>query len=351
MTVATHGTTSADVLARLRGLAEGLRGSSGPYAAADHAMGRALGGFLDRIAGRGSGPAVDGIIALPLLVHGTAHAPDVYQDPHMGGAAPAVPAAVAHVLWWVSARYLDDISDAGPAGPSVDADADQDLLAVVGIACQLSASVLDDACRDDPARALLLRQELSRCWHSAIAGQLVDLTAGAATATAEDVLTGYRGKTGAPYAMAAAMGALLAGCPTPRVGAWREFGERFGVLRQLVNDQRDISSGRNEDLRNGTATYMLVRYLESLPLGERPEAEKLLAACADSAAAREEFAARLTEPGWLRTFAELVRPLIDGLHASVDALGGVGESVAGLHALVEQTVNLYPEFLLGENGR
>jgi heptaprenyl diphosphate synthase len=348
MTTAARGTTSAGVLARLGGLAEELRRSQGAYAAADRAMGRALGGFLERIAGRGSGPAVDGIIALPLLVYGTVHGAGECRQSHTGGAAAAEPAAVAHVLWWVSARYLDDISDAGPGGLPVGADADQDLLAVVGIACQLSASVLDEACRDDPARALLLRQELSRCWHSAIAGQLVDLTSGVATSTAEDVLAGYRGKTGAPYAMAAAMGAVLAGCPAAAVDAWREFGERFGVLRQLVNDQRDISSGRNEDLRNGTATYMMVRYLESLPVGERAVAEKLLAECADSDEARGDFAARLTEPGWLRTFAEFVRPLIDGLHASVDALGGVADSVAGLHALVDQTVNLYPEFLLGE---
>lgn len=342
MTAAILGGTSTDVLERLRDRAAGLCASRGPYAAADRAMGRSLTGFLDRIAGRGSGPAVDGIITLPFLVHGV----------HSGDPAPAEAAAVAHVLWWVSARYLDDLSDAGPGSPAgvfgADADADQDLLAVVGIACQLAAEVLDDACPDDPALALRLRQELSRCWHSAIAGQLADLTSGAATATAEEVLAGYRGKTGAPYAMAAAMGALLAGRTPAEVDAWREFGERFGLLRQLVNDQRDISSGRNEDLRNGTATYMTVRYLGSLSGQERIAAEKLLAACADSAEARTEFAARLTEAEWLRTFAESIRPLIDGLHASVDAVGGVGEEyVAGLHGLVDETVHLFPEFLLG----
>ena len=61
----------------------------------------------------------------------------------------------------------------------------------------------------------------------------------------------------------------------------------------------------------------------------------------------DEFAARLTEPEWLRAFARTVRPLIDGLHATVDEVGGVAEYVAGLHRLIEETVNLYPEFLLG----
>jgi len=115
----------------------------------------------------------------------------------------------------------------------------------------------------------------------------------------------------------------------------------------MVNDQRDISSGRYEDLRNGTATSMVVQYLESLSEPGRAVAEKLLAGCAASAAARDEFAARLTEPSRLRAYAATAGPLIDGLHASVEEAGGVGEYVAGLHGLVEQTVHLYPEFLLG----
>ena len=328
--------TSAGVLRRLRELGTGLAASPGPGGRADRAMGEALTGFLDRIAARGSGPAVDGIVALPFLVYGLSS----------GEPAAAEPAAMAHVLWWVSARYLDDLSDAGPEAFAA-SDADRDLLATVGIACHLSATVLDEACRDDPVRALALRQELSRCWHRAISGQLADLTTSAATTSAEEVLAGYRGKTGAPYAMAAAMGALLAGCASARVDRLRDFGEQFGVLRQVVNDQRDIASCRYEDLRNGTATYMMVRYLDSLSERERGVAEKLLVGCADSAEAREEFAARLTEPGWLRIFAGIVRPLIDELHATVDEVGGMAEYVAGLHGLIEETVNLYPEFLLG----
>ena len=328
--------TSTGVLQRLRALGARLTTSTGPAATADRAIGEALTTFLDRLAGRGSGPAVDGIVALPLLVHWM----------YSGEPAAAEPAAMAHVLWWVSARYLDDLSDAGP-GAFTASDADRDLLATVGIACHLSTTVLDQACHDDPARALSLRQELSRCWHQAISGQLTDLTLLAPTATANEVMTGYRGKTGAPYAMAAAMAATLAGCDKTQVDLLRDFGERFGVLRQLVNDQRDIASHRHEDLRNGTATYMLVRYLESLPEQEREVAEKLLAGCADSAAARDEFAARLTEPGWLRTFARTVRPLIDGLHATVNEAGGLAEYATGLHGLIDETVNLYPEFLLG----
>jgi len=132
-----------------------------------------------------------------------------------------------------------------------------------------------------------------------------------------------------------------------RVDTWREFGERFGVLRQLLNDQRDLASGRYEDLRNSTATLMMVRYLASLADDERSAAEKLLVECAGSAEAREQFAAHLTEPARLRGFADFVRPLIDGLHASVESFGGIPEYAAGLHDLINETINLYPEFLLG----
>lgn len=327
--------TVADIQRRLRELAWRLEAADGPHATADHAMAEAVSGFLDRIAGRGSQPAVDGIVALPLLIHGA----------HTGEPGPAAPAAMAHLLWWVSARYLDDLSDAetdDAAAADAASDADSRLLSVIDIACHLSAEVLDEACADDPARALRLRQELSRCWHSAIAGQLTDLTANPATSTVDEVLASYRGKTGAPYAMSAAMGAVLAGCDAPRVDAWREFGERFGVLRQLLNDRRDLVSGRNEDLRNATATYMLVRYLCSLSGAERAAAEKLLAECAGSPAARERLAARLTAPERLRDVAAAVKPLIDGLHESVDQLGGRPKFSAGLHDLIDETVNLYP---------
>jgi Polyprenyl synthetase len=334
--------TLDEVQRRLRRTVRALAASGGPHAAADRAVAEAVTGFLDRVEGRGSRPALDGILALPLLVHGA----------HTGDPRPAVPAATAHLLWWVSARYLDDLADAPGAadqGPAK-AEADRMLLAVIGVACHLSAALLDEACAGDRERALLLRQELSRCWHSALSGQLVDLAADPTLATADEVLAGYRGKTGAPYAMSAAMGAIFAGCDAARVEAWREFGERFGVLRQLVNDQRDLAGGRYEDLRNRTATFMLVHYLGSLPEAERRDAESLLAQCADGAEARGRLAARLTEPDRLRGFAAAVQPLIAGLHASIAALGGEPGFVQGLHGLVEETVLLQPAFLLaGQN--
>jgi heptaprenyl diphosphate synthase len=326
---------SADVQRRLREIARHLVDCAGPHGAADRAMAEAVTGFLDRIEARGSQPAVDGIIALPLLVHGA----------YTGNPRPAAPAAVAHMLWWVTARYLDDLTDAGERTDK--GDSASGLLAVVGIACHLCAEVLDAACPDDPARALYLRRELSRSWHSALSGQLADLTADPTTATCDEVLASYRGKTGAPYAMSAAMGAIFAGCDTELVDAWRGFGERFGVLRQLLNDQRDLASGRNEDLRNHTATYLMVHFLRSLPESERATARALLAECAESATARAQLAEWLTDPTQLHSLAASVRPLIDELHTSIDDLTEAPEFASGLHDLVHDTVNLYPEFLLG----
>lgn len=324
--------TAAEVTRQLRDLAERLTTTDGEV---QRAMAGSVTVFLDRIAARGSQAALEGIIALPFLVHGA----------ETGDPDPGTPAAMAHVLWWVSARYLDDLSDAADVPPP--AEANRGILAAIAVGCHLAAEILDEACPDAPERALRLRQELSRCWQNGIDGQLVDLIADPVSTTRDEVLAGYRGKTGAPYGMSAAMGAVLAGCDTARVNAWREFGERFGILRQIINDQRDLASGRHEDLRNGTATYLIVQYLSSLTGEQYDTALKHLAMSGDSAEARTELAARLTAPENLREYAHSLAPLIIGLHADIDALADEHEFAAGLHDLVDETSGMFPEFLLG----
>ncbi|NEA22955.1 hypothetical protein, partial [Actinomadura bangladeshensis] len=62
--------------------------------------------FFDLVRAKGSRPGVRGMITLPLLVHGA----------ETGEPAPAAPIAVVHLLWWASARHLDDLTDA-PGAP------------------------------------------------------------------------------------------------------------------------------------------------------------------------------------------------------------------------------------------
>ncbi|MEU5995680.1 polyprenyl synthetase family protein [Spirillospora sp. NPDC047418] len=301
--------------------------------------------FFDLARAKGSGPGMRGMITLPLLLHGA----------ETGDPGPAAPIAVVHLLWWASARHLDDLTDApGPPGAS-GAAAGAKVLTALAVGSHLPARLLA-ALPVPAATRAALGEELSRCWLDAVDGQLRDLTGGAAAATPASVLHGYAGKTGAPYAMAAAAAACLAGADRGRTARWRAFGRSLGVLRQLVNDQRDLASGRHEDLANGTATFLLVHLLSALPAGRRREALALHAAARHSASARAELAAWMLDDDVIDSYAAAVAPLIERAHGLLDLLGGSsgvrrvmgGEPgcVRELHGLVDETVGHLPRFRL-----
>ncbi|MEV0560558.1 class 1 isoprenoid biosynthesis enzyme [Dactylosporangium sp. NPDC050588] len=295
---------------------------------ADEAMAGFLGGFLDRLAARGSTGAVDVMIRLPLLVHAAESG-----DP--GGGRPA---AVVHVLWWAAARYLDDLADGGPFDP---ARCNADILAALGVGSHLPARLLREA-RVPDATKVAAQAELSRGWLDGISGQLLDLAARPATATTASVLASYEGKTGAPYAMATAAAACLAGADPGRVDRWRDVGRRFGVLRQLTNDQRDLVTGRDEDLRNGAATFLVMLLLDGVPAAQRPGLLALHAAAATSADARAEFKALLTGPEHLRAYHGRVDAMVAEVHGALHALGGTPPYTSALHTLVDDAMLAFP---------
>nr|WP_244984194.1 polyprenyl synthetase family protein [Actinomadura citrea] len=191
-----------------------------------------------------------------------------------------------------------------------------------------------------------LADELSRAWLDAVDGQLRDLAERAPNATPESVLRGYEGKTGAPYAMAAASAARLAGADDHRAAGWRAYGRALGVLRRLVDDQRDLASGRHEDLAAGTATYLLVHLLAELPPARRREALALHASARHSAAARAEMASWMLDEEVAESYAATVAPLIDRAHGLLDMLGGDPDCVRELHRVVDGTVGHLPRFPL-----
>ncbi|XRQ02350.1 polyprenyl synthetase family protein [Actinomadura welshii] len=313
---------------RAMGLGEGREMVGG-------AMSEFLAEFFDLVRAKGSRPGVKGMITLPLLVHG-AETREV---------APARPIAVIHLLWWAAARYLDDLTDAPGAPAPGSADTGKRILTALAVGGHLPARLVADLPVAGGVRAAL-GDELSRGWLDAVDGQLRDLGQPASAATPRSVLRSYEGKTGAPYAMAAASAACLAGADERRVTGWRSFGRALGVLRQLVNDQRDLVSGRHEDLANGTATYLLVHLLSSLPAGRRREALALHAAARRSGPARAELAAWLLDEEVLGSYAASVAPLVDRAHALLDGLGGEPGCVRALHGLVDETVGHLPRFRL-----
>ncbi|MFD7627668.1 polyprenyl synthetase family protein [Streptomyces sp. NPDC059851] len=278
---------------------------------------------------------------LPMLVHGI----------ETGNPAPAVPLAALHVLWWTSACYLDDLADAhepqaapqtaphpaptpAPPPPST-IDRNEALLASV-----LSGTVLPlRIVRSLPVPASvhgLLTAEIATGWAVGIEGQLTDIATDPSRATPQSVITGYRGKSGGPYSMITAMAAILAGADASRVGHWREFGYVFGILWQIFNDQEDILSGRNEDLLNGTATYLLTCALEDSP--DRAARERVLALCTaarNSGAARAELARILLSPAVLHRYRTDLEAFRADAHRILGVLGGDDRYLAVLRHLVD----------------
>ncbi|MBJ8343347.1 polyprenyl synthetase family protein [Antrihabitans sp. YC2-6] len=136
-------------------------------------------------------------------------------------------------------------------------------------------------------------------------------------------------------------------CDAERVDGWRDFGRTLGVLRQIVNDQRDIVTERDEDLRNGTATYLLVHALRAATPERRAELLRLSSQAGRSADARRMLREALLAPGVIDSYAESLRPLIARTHTLLDSFGGESSCNAELHALIDQTVGWFPQFRLG----
>ncbi|MER6612660.1 polyprenyl synthetase family protein [Streptomyces xantholiticus] len=267
---------------------------------------------------------------LPLLVHGA----------ETGASGPAVPLAVVHDLWWTSACYLDDVADGNSSIVASGAmSADAALLASVVTGHVLPIHVLRSLPVPEPIRGALTDEALA-CAAAAAEGQLVDLRGDAVGAAPESVLDAYRGKSSAPFGMITAMAAILAEADTDRTGLWRDFGSVFGVLWQLFNDQEDMLSGRNEDLLNGTVTYLLACALDG---GSPAPAERILALHADareSTAARCELAGLLRAPANLDRYGRELAAFRDEAHRVLTELDGDTEYVPVLRQLVDRSSRL-----------
>ena len=308
-------------------------------ATVDAAMASFIEDFFAGLRVKGSQRVVSGMVALPLLTYGA----------ETGQTAAARPLAVIHLLWWAAARYLDDLVDAQQSHATqphaTDAETNKRILTAIGVGSHLTTRIIARIPASGPVRARLA-EEVSRCWLDAIGGQLEDLSQLPLSATPDSIERSYRGKTGAPYAMATTTAACLAEADPRRVAGWHEFGQTFGLLRQFVNDQRDLATGRNEDLRNGTATYLLSLFLRSLPAPEHSQATDLLKAAQTSDDARAELSAWMLQDEMIERYADAMMPAFRNAHNRLDALSGEPEYVAELHTLIDETAGLFPAFRL-----
>ncbi|MEU8570876.1 polyprenyl synthetase family protein [Streptomyces pathocidini] len=258
-------------------------------------------------------------LALPLLTHAT-----LTGDPD-----PAIPIAGVHALWWRAANAFDDVADSGTgtgAGPGT-------RLYGLPVGAVLMASL--ECGYGLPLRALAelpvpagLRERLTAdflgAWTATNDGQIKDILHDPTTVGRDDVLATYRRKSGSAYAMACGMAARLSGAEEERVAVWRRFGETLGLLAQFNNDHEDLATGRGEDLRNRTATYLLVHALDSLPGPRRERALTLLGEAGRSPDARRELTRAILTPGVLIPYRDLLAELRDQAHAALDTAAPAG---------------------------
>lgn len=266
---------------------------------------------------------------LPLLVHGA----------ETGDPGPAVPLSAIHVLWWTSACYLDDLADGQAATVSRELGGNEALLASIISGNSLPLHIIHSQQVPDSVRGALTA-ELATCWITGTEGQLNDLRRDTADATRDSVIKTYRGKSGAPFGMITAMGAILVGAEHERIQKWRDFGDVFGILWQLFNDQEDILSGRNEDLRNGTVTYLFACALENASPPSKNRLLNLHAAARICEEARSELTESLLAPSALHHYRADLARFRDKAQRLLTELGGDETHVPVLHRLVEEAAEL-----------
>ncbi|MFF8264425.1 polyprenyl synthetase family protein [Streptomyces virginiae] len=248
---------------------------------------------------------------LPLLAHAI----------ETGNPGPAVPLSAVHLLWWTSACYLDDLADANGASICGDLTEDEALLASVVTGNALPIQIILAQDLPEAARGALITEVLNG-WIIGVDGQIDDMRGDIRSASRKSVVETYRGKSGAPFGMITAMAAIFSGTTDERVELWREFGYVFGILWQIFNDQEDILSGRDEDLLNGTVTYLLASVLEDASPLSREHILGLCAAASRSHQARTELAGILRTPLALDRYRADIEGFRTEAYRILDELGG-----------------------------
>ncbi|MFE0192966.1 polyprenyl synthetase family protein [Streptomyces sp. NPDC058989] len=256
-------------------------------------------------------------LALPLLVHAAIN----------GSAEPAVPIAAAHALWWRSANTFDDVADGDAGSLMYGMDRGAAMTAALECGYGLPLRALAALSVPDPLRRALTTDYLDG-WAAASDGQIRDILNRPHTVETDGVYETYRKKSGAIYAMACVMSARLSHSARPEqnspgndeVAAWREFGEVLGILAQFRNDHEDLRGGPGADLRNRTATYLLVHLLHRSDQTTRERALPLLDQAPVSEPHRQELAELLLSPQVLHPYNQFVAKLRHRAHTLLDTL-------------------------------
>lgn len=143
-------------------------------------------------------------------------------------------------------------------------------------------------------------------------------------------------KTGALFAFAAETGAFLAGLPEAHQAQFRRFGERLGVLFQVVDDFADIflpdtdGKPRRQDLREAKRTLFLLEVRRVLPEAERAELDRLFLQARRTEADVAWLAARVATSGIRAEGERVIQRQAADVRAELERLVGlvIGEADA-----------------------
>jgi roadblock/LC7 domain-containing protein len=274
------------------------------------------------------------MLAVPILVHAA----------EAGSAEPAVPISSIHLLWWTAAHVFDDFIDGGVTEYAGGLSSGEALMAAVVCGAALPASI---AARDFPSTVLpAMISDFSSAWIMSNDGQIRDINGVAGRTDSDGVLVAYRNKNGAAYGAVCAMSARLAGCSAERAARWRRFGEALGFLGQFRNDQEDLVSGRDEDLRNGTVTYLLSHLLDSTrDADRRRRLIELTALARKSREARSEVKAAMLTPVIVRGYLRQVDVLRRQAHQALDVVGIEPRLAEPIRTFIDDAAAPVPEFI------
>jgi geranylgeranyl pyrophosphate synthase len=238
------------------------------------------------------------------------------------------PAAGAECMM-AAADLLDDVADAAQESllaetPGIVLTAAAGILSLASVAI---ARVVDDG--GSPTTAVALAQLFGADFARAANGQATNLQA---NHTAVDALAAYRqaaAKSGPLGALIARLGARTATDSAELVELLGEFGRRFGVRSQLLNDARDAAPGAariKADVRAGARTVPLAfANSTGAPDGLRD---------AELATWEVQERGRVAAGGGLTAAHALAEAERLGAVRALDALDRLGCPVAGLRALI-----------------
>ncbi|RMI32126.1 polyprenyl synthetase family protein [Nocardia stercoris] len=257
-----------------------------------------------------------------------------------GETDPALPLCVLSRLWWTGADIFDDLNDGHFDPTRVGLSPGQATIAAVACMGLLPSALVAQQVTQPTAVRNAWIEQIADANLDAADSQLADISSAVDAGSVTDVLRNYAGRSGSACARDVAMTAELAGVTAAEVPLWREFGRRFGVLRQLANDRksllRDVRD--DEDLANGTRTLLLAHALEGSTAQGRDEIHRVSDRARTDLAARAVLRDVLTHPDTTERYDAHVVEIGRQLKSTLVDLAAPSRHRAAVEWMIDESV-------------